>query len=96
MRPNKGVNLPNTKINLPAITNKDMRDLDFCLENNIEWIALSFVRAASDYDVVTKIIKEAGYTTPVMGKIEKWGKIESWGKKHGILWQRKAYQFEAC
>src|ERR1700741_1075983 len=44
----KGVNLPNTKISLPCLTLKDLRDLDFALENDFEWIALSFVRYVTD------------------------------------------------
>ncbi|MBC8155465.1 MAG: pyruvate kinase, partial [Bacteroidetes bacterium] len=44
MKSKKGVNLPNTKVSMPSVTDKDWADLDFGLENNAEWIALSFVR----------------------------------------------------
>src|SRR5690606_9471856 len=45
---NKGVNLPNTKISLPCLTEKDLKDLDFALKMHVSWIGLSFVRNARD------------------------------------------------
>ena len=53
--PNKGFNLPNTKISLPTLTEKDHADLLFCIKNNIEWIALSFVRTGNDITILKKI-----------------------------------------
>ena len=44
----KGVNLPNTKISLPCLTEKDLKDLDFALTNHVDWVGLSFVRSAAD------------------------------------------------
>lgn len=44
----KGVNLPNTSISLPSLTEKDEKDLQFALDNGADWIALSFVRSAHD------------------------------------------------
>lgn len=68
---NKGVNLPNTKVSLPCLTEKDLKDLDFALENNVPWIALSFVRSASDIIELKHIIANKGKTSRVIAKIEK-------------------------
>jgi pyruvate kinase len=67
----KGVNLPKTKISLPSLTEKDLIDLDFALENNVEWVALSFVRTPNDILELKERIKAAGKTTKVVAKIEK-------------------------
>ena len=50
----KGVNLPNTKISLPCLTKKDMKDLVFVLSEKIEWVGLSFVRSANDVKILKK------------------------------------------
>lgn len=68
---NKGVNLPNTKISLPCLTEKDHKDLLFALEQKVAWIGLSFVRNAQDIIDLKKIIAESGSTTKVIAKIEK-------------------------
>ena len=67
----KGVNLPNTLISLPSLTEKDLADLDFALEQDLDWIALSFVRTADDIKHLKKIIKDKGKRTQVIAKIEK-------------------------
>ncbi len=67
----KGVNLPNTKVSLPSLTEKDRVDLDFAIENNVEWIGLSFVRNARDIIELKHIIKSQGKTSRVIAKIEK-------------------------
>lgn len=67
----KGVNLPNTRISLPSITPKDMEDLRFALENNVDWIGLSFVRSARDIVELKKIILSSGKKARVIAKIEK-------------------------
>jgi pyruvate kinase len=67
----KGVNLPNTKISLPSLTEKDLQDLDFALENNLEWIALSFVRSPEDIRQLREIIKSKGKKARIIAKIEK-------------------------
>ncbi len=67
----KGVNLPNTKISLPCLTEKDLKDLDFALENDIEWIGLSFVRSVTDIVDLKEIIKSKKKTARVIAKIEK-------------------------
>lgn len=67
----KGVNLPNTKISLPCLTPKDLRDLDFALENDVEWIGLSFVRNAADIIELQHIIRAKGKSARAVAKIEK-------------------------
>lgn len=67
----KGVNLPNTKISLPCLTVKDLRDLDFALEHDFDWIALSFVRSATDIVELKEIIRNKGKKARVIAKIEK-------------------------
>jgi pyruvate kinase len=67
----KGVNLPNTKISLPSLTEKDLADLQFALDNNVEWVALSFVRNAQDIIELKELIKQANRNTKVIAKIEK-------------------------
>ncbi len=67
----KGVNLPNTKISLPCLTLKDLRDLDFALENNFEWIGLSFVRSVTDIIELKDIIRSKKKHARVVAKIEK-------------------------
>ncbi|MDP1799766.1 MAG: pyruvate kinase [Bacteroidota bacterium] len=67
----KGVNLPNTKISLPCLTVKDIRDLDFALEQDFDWIGLSFVRSVTDIVELKDIIKHKGKRARVIAKIEK-------------------------
>jgi len=67
----KGVNLPNTAVSLPSLTEKDKRDLAFILEHKLNWIALSFVRKAEDIQYLKSAIKEAGITEDVPGIIAK-------------------------
>ena len=67
----KGVNLPFTNISIPSITEKDRADIDFAIENNIEWIGLSFTRTAQDILNLKKIIKDCGNAMRVIAKIEK-------------------------
>ncbi|MCB9189588.1 MAG: pyruvate kinase [Flavobacteriales bacterium] len=67
----KGVNLPNTKISQPCLTEKDLIDLDFCLEHNLDWIGLSFVRSARDIIELKHIISSKNKSSKVVAKIEK-------------------------
>ncbi len=71
LKSNKGVNLPQTNISLPSLTEKDRRDLDFMLKQPINWIALSFVRSAQDIIEIKQIIKAADHRAKVIAKIEK-------------------------
>jgi pyruvate kinase len=67
----KGVNLPNTLISLPSMTEKDIEDAYFALENDVDWVALSFVRAASDVIELKQMIKRKKKDARVIAKIEK-------------------------
>ncbi|MFH0895635.1 MAG: pyruvate kinase [Bacteroidota bacterium] len=67
----KGVNLPDTKVSLPSLTEKDLHDLEFALEENVDWIALSFVRSVEDIDQLRKKIAVRGNSTFIIAKIEK-------------------------
>ncbi len=67
----KGLNLPDTKISLPALTEKDLNDLDFIIGQNVDWIALSFVREVKDITGLKDILKSRNSTAKVIAKIEK-------------------------
>ncbi|MEO8147923.1 MAG: pyruvate kinase [Bacteroidia bacterium] len=67
----KGVNLPDTKITLPSLTEKDKADLEFALANNVDWIGLSFVRSAKDIEALKSIIRYKNNPARVIAKIEK-------------------------
>jgi pyruvate kinase len=67
----KGLNLPDTKISLPALTDKDLKDLDFIIDQNVDWIALSFVRQVKDITELKDILKKRNSTSKVIAKIEK-------------------------
>ena len=68
----KGVNLPNTAISLPALTEKDIKDAHFAIQQNVDWIALSFVRNSQDLlDLKAIIDAEASHKIPIISKIEK-------------------------
>ena len=69
---NKGVNLPNTKISLPALTKKDLEDVIFSIKEEVDWIALSFVRKKQDLIELRKLIeKNSTHKIPIISKIEK-------------------------
>jgi pyruvate kinase len=67
----KGVNLPNTKISLPSLTEKDENDLAFAIEQDVDWIGLSFVRSEKDIIDLKQRISKAGGKAKVIAKIEK-------------------------
>ena len=67
----KGVNLPESDIKLSSLTEKDVNDLLFGLKNNVDWVALSFVRSEDDIIHLRKFIKKNGYDTKIIAKIEK-------------------------
>lgn len=72
LKSRKGVNLPNTNISLPALTEKDVKDAIFAIGQEVDWIALSFVRHAEDLKELQAIIKEhSTYKIPIIAKIEK-------------------------
>jgi pyruvate kinase len=67
----KGVNLPNTKVSIPSLTEEDLINLKFALEQDVEWIGLSFVRTAEDIIELKHIINQSGSAARVIAKIEK-------------------------
>jgi len=71
LKSRKGINLPFTKVSAPSLTEKDLKDLDFGLKNNLDWIALSFVRKAQDIKILRGIIEKHQSTTRIVAKIEK-------------------------
>jgi len=72
LKSKKGVNLPNTNISLPALTEKDVQDALFAIEIEVDWIALSFVRFSQDLIDLQNLIKEnAKHKIPIIAKIEK-------------------------
>lgn len=73
----KGVNLPNTKVSIPSLTEEDLTNLEFALENDVEWIGLSFVRKAEDIIDLKRIISRSGRNARVIAKIEKPEAIEN-------------------
>jgi pyruvate kinase len=72
LKSKKGVNLPNTKVSLPALTKKDIKDAVFAIEQKVDWIALSFVRTAEDLMELQELIsKHSDHKIPIIAKIEK-------------------------
>jgi len=71
LKSRKGVNFPNLNLRLPSLTEKDMRDLEFGLSQDVDWISLSFVRSAEDIRTLKQFIKKKGALKPVIAKIEK-------------------------
>lgn len=69
--PKKGVNLPDTKISLPSLSEKDLTDLDFIIAQKIDWVALSFVRRPDDVIGLRKLIQEKNSQAKIIAKIEK-------------------------
>jgi len=78
LKSKKGVNLPNTKISLPALTKKDIKDAVFAIGLEVDWMALSFVRTPEDLVKLSDLIKEkSDYKIPIIAKIEKPEAVEN-------------------
>lgn len=71
LKPRKGVNLPESNLSLPSLTEKDKEDLVFALKHNASWVALSFVRTASDIAELRALIESQGKSARIIAKIEK-------------------------
>ncbi|MFZ9055347.1 MAG: pyruvate kinase, partial [Flavobacteriales bacterium] len=71
LKPRKGINLPSTAISLPCITEKDAVDLAFALEQDVDWIGLSFVRNSNDIKELRDRIQKEGKHARIVAKIEK-------------------------
>ncbi len=74
---NKGINLPGVAVSVPALSEKDVEDLRFALHLSVDFVALSFVRDASDAEDVRAIMREEGVLVPLVAKIEKPQAIEN-------------------
>lgn len=77
LRPKKGVNLPETQLSLPSLTEKDKKDLAFALKHNVSWVALSFVRHPDDIRELKEIIAQREGKALVIAKIEKPEAVEN-------------------
>lgn len=73
----KGLNFPGVELALDTLTPKDIKDLELAIEEEADWIALSFTKSASDYHVVKKYMEKQGADIPVMAKIERWEAIQN-------------------
>jgi len=67
---NKGINLPNTRLSIPSVTDKDWQDIDWAIANNLDYLALSFVRTASDIQQVRRYLDEHRSDIDLIAKIE--------------------------
>lgn len=76
LKSRKGVNLPDTKLPIPALTEKDRADLAFALENGVDMIALSFVRSPEDMTLARDAMRAHGRVVPLLAKIEKKEAVE--------------------
>ena len=68
---NKGISLPGMDVSVPALSEKDIEDLEFALELGVDFIALSFVRSPADIDLVHQVMDRVGRRAPVIAKLEK-------------------------
>ena len=74
--PGKGVNFPGIKLNLPSVTEKDLKDLELAVKLGADWLAMSFVRSANDQSLIRKALEKYNIKIPVIAKIEKPEAIE--------------------
>ncbi len=80
LKSRKGFNLPDSSLSVPSLTEKDLVDLKFALQNDIDWIGLSFVREAKDIVDLKKIIEELNPRTRIIAKIEKPQAVKNFDK----------------
>ncbi len=71
LKSRKGINLPFTKVSAPSLTDKDLKDLEFGIKNDVDWIALSFVRKAADILSMREILEKNKSNSRIVAKIEK-------------------------
>lgn len=71
LKSRKGINLPFTKVSAPSLTEKDLKDLEFGMKNDLDWIALSFVRKAADILQMREILEKNNSRSKIVAKIEK-------------------------
>ena len=73
----KGMNLPGVAVSAPALTEKDLADLEFCIEQELDYLALSFVRTAAEVIELKKLLAQRGASIQVIAKIEKPEAVEA-------------------
>ena len=71
LKSHKGMNLPETRLRIPALTVKDKKDVLFCIEGEADYVALSFVRTARDVQGLKRVLAKRGAQIPIVAKIEK-------------------------
>ncbi len=76
LRSKQGINYPDGSLAIESVTDRDLEHLAFGIENDVDWVAVSFVRTASDVARVKTFIAERGKTIPVIAKIEKHEALE--------------------
>ena len=69
--PGKGINFPGVTLDLPALTDKDKKDIELAVNLNIDWLAMSFVRTSEDYFLINKELDKHKMSIPVIAKVEK-------------------------
>ncbi len=77
LKDRKGINLPGVKVSAPALTEKDLLDLQFCVEQQLDWVALSFVRSAAEVVKLKQILSQQNSPIKVISKIEKPEAVEA-------------------
>jgi pyruvate kinase len=80
LKSHKGMNLPDTAVTIPALTVKDRKDAAFGIANNVDWIALSFVKSAADVLLLRRLIRKHGGHQKIIAKIEKHEAIANFGE----------------
>jgi pyruvate kinase len=73
---NKGINIPEAELSIPALTDKDVEDLRFGVELDVDWVAMSFVRSRDDILIARHHLAQAGSSAKLMAKIEKPSAVE--------------------
>ena len=76
----KGVACPGISLDLPAVTDKDVRDLEFGLRQGVDWVAVSFVRGPEDIAAAREVMERVGIKRPIIAKIEKMEAVQNLGK----------------
>ena len=77
LKSHKGINIPGVSFPIDSLTEKDLLDLDFGITNDVDWIAMSFVRSADDVRKLRRAIKARGASTPIISKIEKFEAVDN-------------------
>ena len=67
----KGINFPGINLNLPSVTNKDLKDIEQAVSLGADWIAMSFVRSSDDYGIIKNVLDDHKAQIPIIAKIEK-------------------------